>query len=182
MVLLAPWSVTQQVTEGWRLPFRSDTTAESCDCVYPSLNLSILVVASCRVHPFYMAESFKAGVKHQTPLVLCSVPCSGNHSCSAGSVKYNDTDPCWGVVTRKDAYRVFLVGTSERLHRSSASCFVCVCVWDLARSQLGRSRCRRKFNMLMNINQYSYHICHSSSFNMTSHFSGALNSRSILKI
>ncbi|XP_056262698.1 transmembrane protein 104 isoform X2 [Pseudoliparis swirei] len=33
---------------------------------------------------------------------------SGNHSCSAGSVKYNDTDLCWGSVTRKDAYRVFL--------------------------------------------------------------------------
>lgn len=34
---------------------------------------------------------------------------SGNHSCSAGSVKYNDTDACWGSVTRKDAYMVFLV-------------------------------------------------------------------------
>lgn len=115
MVLPAPWSVTQQVTEGWRLLFRSDTTAESCDCVYSSLNLSILVVASGRVHPFYMVQSFKARVKHEAPLVLCSVPCSGNHSCSAGSVKYNDTDPCWGVVTRKDAYRVFLVGTRTGL-------------------------------------------------------------------
>ncbi|KAI4896791.1 hypothetical protein NFI96_026694 [Prochilodus magdalenae] len=33
---------------------------------------------------------------------------SGNHSCSVGSMKYNDTDPCWGPVSRKDAYRVFL--------------------------------------------------------------------------
>ncbi|KAK9534544.1 hypothetical protein VZT92_006984 [Zoarces viviparus] len=42
------------------------------------------------------------------PISLMEVAC-GNHSCSAGSVKYNDTDPCWGSVTRKDAYRVFLV-------------------------------------------------------------------------
>ncbi|XP_075897531.1 transmembrane protein 104 isoform X2 [Nelusetta ayraudi] len=41
------------------------------------------------------------------PISLMEVAC-GNHSCSAGSVKYNDTDPCWGVMTRKDAYRVFL--------------------------------------------------------------------------
>uniref|UniRef100_A0A8P4GN70 Amino acid transporter transmembrane domain-containing protein n=1 Tax=Dicentrarchus labrax TaxID=13489 RepID=A0A8P4GN70_DICLA len=41
------------------------------------------------------------------PISLMEVAC-GNHSCSAGSVKYNDTDPCWGSVTRKDAYRVFL--------------------------------------------------------------------------
>uniref|UniRef100_A0A3P8TQ57 Transmembrane protein 104 n=1 Tax=Amphiprion percula TaxID=161767 RepID=A0A3P8TQ57_AMPPE len=41
------------------------------------------------------------------PISLMEVAC-GNHSCSAGSVKYNDTDPCWGPVTRKDAYRVFL--------------------------------------------------------------------------
>uniref|UniRef100_A0A3Q3KIY0 Amino acid transporter transmembrane domain-containing protein n=1 Tax=Monopterus albus TaxID=43700 RepID=A0A3Q3KIY0_MONAL len=41
------------------------------------------------------------------PISLMEVVC-GNHSCSAGSVKYNDTDPCWGPVTRKDAYRVFL--------------------------------------------------------------------------
>lgn len=41
------------------------------------------------------------------PVSLMEVAC-GNHSCSAGSVKYNDTDPCWGVMTRKDAYRVFL--------------------------------------------------------------------------
>uniref|UniRef100_A0A8C9XY27 Transmembrane protein 104 n=1 Tax=Sander lucioperca TaxID=283035 RepID=A0A8C9XY27_SANLU len=40
----------------------------------------------------------------QTPPSLAT----GNHSCSAGSVKYNDTDPCWGSVSRKDAYRVFL--------------------------------------------------------------------------
>lgn len=38
---------------------------------------------------------------------------SGNHSCSAGSVKYNDTDPCWGSVSRKNAYRVFLVSESS---------------------------------------------------------------------
>uniref|UniRef100_A0A3B5ML43 Amino acid transporter transmembrane domain-containing protein n=1 Tax=Xiphophorus couchianus TaxID=32473 RepID=A0A3B5ML43_9TELE len=42
------------------------------------------------------------------PISLMEVAC-GNHSCSAGSVKYNDTDACWGSVTRKDAYRVFLV-------------------------------------------------------------------------
>ncbi|KAJ0001002.1 hypothetical protein NQD34_006022 [Periophthalmus magnuspinnatus] len=41
------------------------------------------------------------------PISLMEVAC-GNHSCSTGSVKYNDTDPCWGPVTRKDAYRVFL--------------------------------------------------------------------------
>ncbi|XP_012991261.1 transmembrane protein 104 [Esox lucius] len=41
------------------------------------------------------------------PISLTEVAC-GNHSCSAGSVKYNDTDLCWGPVTRKDAYRVFL--------------------------------------------------------------------------
>ncbi|KAF7656405.1 hypothetical protein LDENG_00041730 [Lucifuga dentata] len=41
------------------------------------------------------------------PITLMEVAC-GNHSCSAGSVKYNDTDLCWGPVTRKDAYRVFL--------------------------------------------------------------------------
>ncbi|KAG7238960.1 hypothetical protein INR49_030511, partial [Caranx melampygus] len=41
------------------------------------------------------------------PISLMEVAC-GNHSCSAGAVKYNDTDPCWGSVTRKDAYRVFL--------------------------------------------------------------------------
>ncbi|KAK5884462.1 hypothetical protein CesoFtcFv8_018281 [Champsocephalus esox] len=41
------------------------------------------------------------------PISLMEMAC-GNHSCSAGSVKYNDTDPCWGSVTRKDAYRVFL--------------------------------------------------------------------------
>uniref|UniRef100_G3PQ90 Amino acid transporter transmembrane domain-containing protein n=1 Tax=Gasterosteus aculeatus aculeatus TaxID=481459 RepID=G3PQ90_GASAC len=41
------------------------------------------------------------------PISLMEVAC-GNHSCSAGSVKYNDTDPCWGSVTRTDAYRVFL--------------------------------------------------------------------------
>ncbi|XP_068433927.1 transmembrane protein 104 [Clinocottus analis] len=41
------------------------------------------------------------------PISLMEVAC-GNHSCSAGGVKYNDTDPCWGSVTRKDAYRVFL--------------------------------------------------------------------------
>ncbi|XP_034034929.1 transmembrane protein 104-like [Thalassophryne amazonica] len=32
----------------------------------------------------------------------------GNHSCSAGRGKYNDTDPCWGSVSRNNAYRVFL--------------------------------------------------------------------------
>ncbi|XP_068193791.1 transmembrane protein 104 [Antennarius striatus] len=41
------------------------------------------------------------------PISLMEVTC-GNHSCSAGGLKYNDTDPCWGPVTRKDAYRVFL--------------------------------------------------------------------------
>ncbi|XP_052392463.1 transmembrane protein 104 [Carassius gibelio] len=41
------------------------------------------------------------------PVSLMEVAC-GNHSCSAGSVKYNDTDSCWGPVSRKDAYRVFL--------------------------------------------------------------------------
>ncbi|KAJ8254493.1 hypothetical protein COCON_G00211050 [Conger conger] len=41
------------------------------------------------------------------PMSLMEVAC-GNHSCSAGSVKYNDTDLCWGSVKRKDAYRVFL--------------------------------------------------------------------------
>lgn len=37
---------------------------------------------------------------------------SGNHSCSAGSVKYNDTESCWGPLRRKDAYRVFLVSAA----------------------------------------------------------------------
>uniref|UniRef100_A0A8C5EII6 Amino acid transporter transmembrane domain-containing protein n=1 Tax=Gouania willdenowi TaxID=441366 RepID=A0A8C5EII6_GOUWI len=41
------------------------------------------------------------------PISLMEVAC-GNHSCSAGTVQYNDTDLCWGSVTRKDAYRVFL--------------------------------------------------------------------------
>ncbi|KAJ8389160.1 hypothetical protein AAFF_G00123660 [Aldrovandia affinis] len=41
------------------------------------------------------------------PISLMEVAC-GNHSCSAGNVKYNDTDSCWGSVKRKDAYRVFL--------------------------------------------------------------------------
>ncbi|XP_051987427.1 transmembrane protein 104-like [Xyrauchen texanus] len=41
------------------------------------------------------------------PVSLMEVAC-GNLSCSAGSVKYNDTDSCWGPVRRKDAYRVFL--------------------------------------------------------------------------
>lgn len=41
------------------------------------------------------------------PISLMEVTC-GNHSCAAGSVKYNDTDICWGPLTRKDAYRVFL--------------------------------------------------------------------------
>uniref|UniRef100_A0A8C1DII8 Transmembrane protein 104 n=2 Tax=Cyprinus carpio TaxID=7962 RepID=A0A8C1DII8_CYPCA len=45
------------------------------------------------------------------PVSLMEVAC-GNHSCSAGSVKYNDTDSCWGPVRRKDAYRVFLVSTA----------------------------------------------------------------------
>ncbi|KAJ4932270.1 hypothetical protein JOQ06_010695, partial [Pogonophryne albipinna] len=45
------------------------------------------------------------------PISLMEMAC-GNHSCSAGSVKYNDTDPCWGSVTRKDAYRVFLPGST----------------------------------------------------------------------
>lgn len=56
---------------------------------------------------------------------------SGNHSCSAGSVKYNDTDPCWGVVTRKDAYRVFLVrvaSSSGSLHQGCGQLFKGVCV------------------------------------------------------
>eukprot|EP00063_Salmo_salar_P064801 XP_014039636.1 PREDICTED: transmembrane protein 104-like [Salmo salar] len=44
------------------------------------------------------------------PISLMEVAC-GNHSCSAGSVKYDDTDLCWGPVTRKDAYKVFLVST-----------------------------------------------------------------------
>ncbi|KAG7459584.1 hypothetical protein MATL_G00212100 [Megalops atlanticus] len=41
------------------------------------------------------------------PISLMEVAC-GNHSCSAGSVNYNDTESCWGPVRRKDAYRVFL--------------------------------------------------------------------------
>ncbi|XP_056309267.1 transmembrane protein 104 [Danio aesculapii] len=41
------------------------------------------------------------------PVSLMEVAC-GNHSCSTGSVKYNDTESCWGPVRRKDAYRVFL--------------------------------------------------------------------------
>lgn len=44
--------------------------------------------------------------------VFFLLPCSGNHSCSAGSVQYNDTDPCWGgALSRKSAYRVFLVSS-----------------------------------------------------------------------
>ncbi|KAK1799287.1 hypothetical protein P4O66_007534 [Electrophorus voltai] len=41
------------------------------------------------------------------PMSLMEVAC-GNHSCSTGSLKYNDTESCWGPVKRKDAYRVFL--------------------------------------------------------------------------
>ncbi|XP_060757625.1 transmembrane protein 104 [Neoarius graeffei] len=41
------------------------------------------------------------------PMSLMEVAC-GNHSCSAGNIKYNDTEACWGPVRRKDAYRVFL--------------------------------------------------------------------------
>uniref|UniRef100_A0A8C7YM94 Transmembrane protein 104 n=1 Tax=Oryzias sinensis TaxID=183150 RepID=A0A8C7YM94_9TELE len=41
------------------------------------------------------------------PISLMEVAC-GNRSCSAGGVKFNDTDACWGPVTRADAYRVFL--------------------------------------------------------------------------
>ncbi|KAK3520474.1 hypothetical protein QTP70_024083 [Hemibagrus guttatus] len=41
------------------------------------------------------------------PVSLMEVAC-GNHSCSTGGIKYNDTDACWGPVRRKDAYRVFL--------------------------------------------------------------------------
>ncbi|RVE69960.1 hypothetical protein OJAV_G00083470 [Oryzias javanicus] len=41
------------------------------------------------------------------PISLMEVAC-GNHSCSAGSVKFNDTDTCWGPVSRGNAYRVFL--------------------------------------------------------------------------
>lgn len=41
------------------------------------------------------------------PVSLMEVAC-GNQSCSAGSVKYNDTESCWGPVRRIDAYRVFL--------------------------------------------------------------------------
>ncbi|XP_068605504.1 transmembrane protein 104 [Brachionichthys hirsutus] len=41
------------------------------------------------------------------PMSLMEVTC-GNHSCGAGGLKYNDTDPCWGSVSREDAYRVFL--------------------------------------------------------------------------
>ncbi|XP_034046417.1 transmembrane protein 104 [Thalassophryne amazonica] len=41
------------------------------------------------------------------PISLMEVAC-GNHSCSAGRGKYNDTDPCWGSVSRNNAYRVFL--------------------------------------------------------------------------
>ncbi|KAF7698098.1 transmembrane protein 104 [Silurus meridionalis] len=41
------------------------------------------------------------------PVSLMEVAC-GNHSCSTGSIKYNDTDVCWGPVRRIDAYRAFL--------------------------------------------------------------------------
>lgn len=44
---------------------------------------------------------------------------SGNHSCSAGSVKYNDTESCWGPLRRKDAYRVFLVSPAAHGARSN---------------------------------------------------------------
>lgn len=44
---------------------------------------------------------------------------SGNHSCSAGRVKYNDTESCWGPVRRKDAYRVFLVSPAAHVTRSN---------------------------------------------------------------
>lgn len=44
--------------------------------------------------------------------VFFLLPRSGNHSCSAGRVQYNDTDPCWGgALSRKSAYRVFLVSS-----------------------------------------------------------------------
>ncbi|XP_028674745.1 transmembrane protein 104 [Erpetoichthys calabaricus] len=42
------------------------------------------------------------------PMSLMEVAC-GNLSCSAGSsLKYNDTEVCWGHVKRQDAYRIFL--------------------------------------------------------------------------
>ncbi|KAJ8345519.1 hypothetical protein SKAU_G00297120 [Synaphobranchus kaupii] len=51
------------------------------------------------------------------PISLMEVAC-GNHSCSEGTVKYNDTDSCWGPVKRRDAYRVFL-GKGEALRSIS---------------------------------------------------------------
>ncbi|XP_043091750.1 transmembrane protein 104-like isoform X1 [Puntigrus tetrazona] len=50
------------------------------------------------------------------PVSLMEVAC-GNHSCSAGSVKYNDTESCWGPVSRKDAYRVFLLEVCSNLYQ-----------------------------------------------------------------
>ncbi|XDV13653.1 hypothetical protein PO909_002022 [Leuciscus waleckii] len=52
------------------------------------------------------------------PVSLMEVAC-GNHSCSAGSVKYNDTESCWGPVRRKDAYRVFLVSAAAPVTQSN---------------------------------------------------------------
>uniref|UniRef100_A0A3Q2ZZ28 Transmembrane protein 104 n=1 Tax=Kryptolebias marmoratus TaxID=37003 RepID=A0A3Q2ZZ28_KRYMA len=85
-----------------------------CECAHhaslnPSLNPFCLPVG---VNMFYICiivylygdlAIYAAAV----PISLMEVAC-GNHSCSAGTVKYNDTDPCWGSVTRKDAYRIFL--------------------------------------------------------------------------
>ncbi|XP_042305900.1 transmembrane protein 104 isoform X2 [Sceloporus undulatus] len=45
------------------------------------------------------------------PVSLMQVSCSriGNHSCSVeDSIKYNDTDKCWGRIRRIDAYRIYL--------------------------------------------------------------------------
>ena len=74
--------------------------------------ICLLIVIILRNLTIWFVHQFQK-VKKRWNIKLCLfvlvLLCSGNHSCSAGSVKYNDTDPCWGSVTRKDAYRVFLV-------------------------------------------------------------------------
>ncbi|XP_068581707.1 transmembrane protein 104 [Cebidichthys violaceus] len=87
-------------------------TSEYKLCITPVFLLFYICCLSVGVNMFYICiivylYGDMAIYAAAVPISLMEVAC-GNHSCSAGSVKYNDTDPCWGSVTRKDAYRVFL--------------------------------------------------------------------------